>query len=306
MSESYTYEMHGWQFAAALARRTISRTGTGLAALTLALLAGCAAQHTGGAPIVDLSGGGQGGQGAATGAATGTYVVKPGDTLYQIAQSHGLSLNQLKSLNGIANPNQLRVGQVLKLSGSASAPSYSAPVAPAPPNSGSSSGGLTAQPLAPLNGAPEQSPTTPAPAPAPQTPPPAAPSGPVTRAADAGAIDWTWPAKGSVVQNFDANSKGIDIAGNPGDPVYAAASGKVMYAGNGVRGLGNLIIVSHDDGFITAYAHNQSLLVKTGQMVKRGSKIANMGSTDTTSTKLHFEIRRKGVPVDPLQYLPAQ
>jgi len=119
-------------------------------------------------------------------------------------------------------------------------------------------------------------------------------------------ITWAWPASGQIIQPFSARSKGIDIAGNPGDPVYAAADGMVTYSGNGVRGLGNLVIINHQNGFITAYAHNRTLLVQPGQEIKRGTKIAEIGQTDTTSPRLHFEIRRKGTPVDPLQYLPPR
>jgi lipoprotein NlpD len=127
-----------------------------------------------------------------------------------------------------------------------------------------------------------------------------------TPAADAGLISWGWPANGKVIQGFTQTTKGIDIAGNAGDAIEAAANGKVMYAGNGVRGLGNLIIVNHDNGFITAYAHNRTLLVKAGQEVKKGAKIAEMGQTDAASVRLHFEVRRQGTPVDPLQYLPSR
>ncbi|MNV65023.1 Murein hydrolase activator NlpD precursor [compost metagenome] len=129
---------------------------------------------------------------------------------------------------------------------------------------------------------------------------------PTPRAADASVINWAWPANGPIVQTFNASSKGIDISGALGDPITAAADGLVKYSGNGVRGLGNLIIVEHQNGFITAYAHNRSLLVKTGQNVKRGAKIAELGQSDTTSPRLHFEIRRQGTPVDPMQYLPAK
>jgi lipoprotein NlpD len=128
----------------------------------------------------------------------------------------------------------------------------------------------------------------------------------VTPASDAGLISWGWPANGKVIQGFTQTTKGIDIAGNAGDAIEAAANGKVMYAGNGVRGLGNLIIVNHDNGFITAYAHNRTLLVKAGQEVKKGAKIAEMGQTDAASVRLHFEVRRQGTPVDPLQYLPSR
>src|SRR5690606_17764137 len=127
--------------------------------------------------------------------------------------------------------------------------------------------------------------TPPAQTPAPVPTPP--------RASDATLISWGWPSSGPVTQTFNSSTKGIDIGGALGDPVAAAADGKVMYSGNGVRGLGNLIIINHQNGFITAYAHNQKLLVKTGQTVKRGAKIAEVGQTDTTSPRLHFEIRRQ-------------
>ena len=111
------------------------------------------------------------------------------------------------------------------------------------------------------------------------------------RAADANLISWGWPANGKIIQGFNNNTKGIDIEGTPGDPVVAAADGTVMYAGNGVRGLGNLVLLGHSDGFITAYAHNQQLLVKTGDTVKKGARIALLGQTDTTSPRL-YRIRR--------------
>jgi lipoprotein NlpD len=140
-------------------------------------------------------------------------------------------------------------------------------------------------------------PTTPVKPKEPETPPPAS---------DAGVIHWGWPAKGRIIQSFNANTKGVDIEGTEGEPIDAAADGKVMYAGNGVRGLGNLVLLGHSDGFITAYAHAQQLLVKTGQKVKKGAKIATIGKTETTSPRLHFEIRRHGTAVDPLAYLPTR
>lgn len=112
--------------------------------------------------------------------------------------------------------------------------------------------------------------------------------------------------EGKIIQGFTSNTKGIDIEGQAGAPVLAAADGKVLYAGNGVRGLGNLILLGHSNGFITAYAHNQTLLVKTGSAVKKGVKVATIGQTDTTSPRLHFEVRRSGTPVNPLSYLPAR
>lgn len=127
----------------------------------------------------------------------------------------------------------------------------------------------------------------------------------VTRAADAGKLDLMWPAKGDIIQHFTQETKGIDIAGTVGEPVVAAASGKVVYAGNGVRGLGNLVIIDHGNGFITAYAHNERLIAKQNDSVTKGAEIATLGQSDTTSPRLHFEVRRNGTPVNPLSYLPA-
>jgi lipoprotein NlpD len=143
-----------------------------------------------------------------------------------------------------------------------------------------------------------------APAAAPAAPS-TAPSGPTSADADDD-IDWVWPAKGKLVTGFSdtANLKGIDIAGQAGAPVIASAGGKVVYAGAGLRGYGKLVIIKHNNKFLSAYAHNREILVKEGQQVTRGQKIAEMGSTDADQTKLHFEIRRLGKPMDPLKYLP--
>ena len=116
-----------------------------------------------------------------------------------------------------------------------------------------------------------------------------------------------WPAQGNLVNGFDeSRNKGLDIAGKSGDPVLAAADGRVVYAGSGLRGYGNLIILKHNNTYLTAYAHNQTLLVKEDQDVRRGQKIAEMGNTDADQVKLHFEIRRQGKPVDPARFLPAR
>jgi lipoprotein NlpD len=125
-------------------------------------------------------------------------------------------------------------------------------------------------------------------------------------AADPDALSWVWPASGKVITGFSdsANLKGIDIAGKAGQPVVASAAGKVVYAGSGLRGYGKLVIVKHNATFLSAYAHNQEILVKEGQQVAKGQKIAEMGSTDSDQVKLHFEIRQRGKPVDPLRYLP--
>lgn len=252
-------------------------------AFGLIIMVGCASKGLR-APVVDLSGA----QPSAVAQPDGSYVVKPGDTLYQIARANNVDVDELKRWNNLGDPNQISVGQVLRMSGGAAqpAPIISAKVPPRPlePSNDSAAAG-----------------TAPVPAPQPASAKPAAP-----RAADASLIDWAWPAGGQIMQGFNNNSKGIDIVGALGDPVTAAADGKVMYSGNGVRGLGNLIIVNHQNGFITAYAHNRALLVKTGQQVKRGVKIAEIGQSDTTSPRLHFEIRRQGTPVDPMQYLPAK
>lgn len=273
------------------------------------VLAGCASRTTR-APVVDLNTTPTPPAPAASGA---TYVVKPGDTLYGISRANGVDIESLKRWNNITDSNHLAVGQVLKLSapgsGAGTAPTGGAK-SPATPVKPPETKPTEPTPLPPPPG---EQPATPAPNQAPPaanppatTAPPPAETPKPARAADAGQINWGWPAQGQVIQNFSNSTKGIDISGNPGDPVVAAADGKVMYSGNGVRGLGNLIIINHTNGFITAYAHNQSLLVKSGQEVKKGAKIAEVGQTDTSSPRLHFEIRRQGTPVDPLQYLPSR
>lgn len=240
------------------------------AVLATSILAGCASS-TSHAPVTDLTGGASSSSSAEAG---GTYIVKPGDTLYKIAQKNNVDVATLIRANNISDPSQLRVGQTLRLGG-AGGP------APAPSST------VTATPV-------------------PVAPPAAAEATTAEKASDAALIQWAWPASGRIIQGFNSNTKGIDISGAPGEPVHAAADGKVMYAGNGVRGLGNLILLGHSNGFITAYAHNQTLLVKTGQQVHRGAKIALIGQTDTTSPRLHFEIRRRGTPVNPLSYLPPR
>jgi lipoprotein NlpD len=120
-------------------------------------------------------------------------------------------------------------------------------------------------------------------------------------------LQWDWPAKGTLLQAFDeTRNKGIDISGKEGDAVTAAGDGQVVYSGNGLRGYGNLVIIKHTDDYISAYAHNKQILVKQGQAVKRGQRIADLGKSDTANPKLHFEIRRQGKPVDPLKYLPPR
>lgn len=266
--------MHGgYRIARPLTGSLVRYSRQALMALgVLAVLAGCGTSGSR-APVTDMSSAGK-----QQGASTGTYTVRAGDTLYKIAQAHGTDVATLARLNKISDPTQLRIGQVLRLDSGTPVPSQPA----------TSGGPATAAP------APVATPVT----------PPAATT--AARANDANLIKWGWPASGKIIQGFNKNTKGIDIEGKPGDPVVAAADGTVMYAGNGVRGLGNLVLLGHSDGFITAYAHNQQLLVKTGDSVKKGARIALLGQTDTTSPRLHFEIRRRGEPVNPLSYLPQR
>jgi lipoprotein NlpD len=173
----------------------------------------------------------------------------------------------------------------------ASTPTTSAPAASAPP-------ATTASPAASTPSAPSAAPT----------PAPPAESKGSTQAPDEDddKLGWVWPASGKLVTGFSdtANLKGIDIAGKAGQPVVASAAGKVVYAGSGLRGYGKLIIIKHNKSYLSAYAHNKEILVKEGQQVTRGQKIAEMGNTDADQNKLHFEIRRLGKPMDPLKFLP--
>jgi lipoprotein NlpD len=162
--------------------------------------------------------------------------------------------------------------------------------------------------VAPPTAAPGVAPPAVVPAPAPAAPAAAAAgAAPATAEGDED-LDWVWPARGKIVTGFSdtANLKGIDIAGTTGTPVVASAAGKVVYAGSGLRGYGKLVIIKHNNKFLSAYAHNREILVKEGQQVTRGQKIAEMGNTDADQVKLHFEIRRLGKPMDPIKYLPPQ
>lgn len=260
--------------------RPFSSTALSIAAVAV-LLAGCASNRTDRAPIVDAT------SGTSATSVESSYIVQSGDTLYKIAQTHNMSVAKLISINNITDPSQLRVGQRLILDG-------------AVPTTGTT----TAVISPPVSGASGSAATSPIETPA--APVQLEPSTSTPRASDASLVSWGWPADGKIIQSFTASTKGIDLAGAVGDPIIAAADGKVMYAGNGVRGLGNLILLGHTNGFITAYAHNDSLAVKTGDEVKKGQRIASLGQTDTTSPRLHFEVRRRGTPVNPLSYLPER
>jgi len=222
----------------------------------------------------------------------GYYTVRPGDTLIRIGLEHGQNWRDLVRWNSLENPNLIEVGQVLRVVPPTEA-AVARPVA---------AGAVTAagSPAAPRPGTA----TAAAPAPVPVPTPPA----PAPASAGEDDLAWVWPVNGGpIVAPFDeAKNKGIGIAGNAGDPVLASADGRVVYAGAGLRGYGNLIILKHNNTFLSAYAHNQTLLVKEDQTVRRGQKIAEMGSTDADRVKLHFEIRRQGKPVDPVKYLPPR
>ncbi|WP_408004121.1 peptidoglycan DD-metalloendopeptidase family protein [Ramlibacter alkalitolerans] len=227
----------------------------------------------------------------------GYHTVRPGETLIRIALESGQNWRDIVRWNNIENPNVIEVGQVLRV-----VPPVSAPVAQAeapravPPAAPSSS---VLPPLS-AGSAPRVAAT-----PAPAAPAPA----PLPQASADDDIPWAWPTSGAavVLAGFDEQkNKGIDIGGRPGDPVLAAADGRVVYAGAGLRGYGNLIILKHNNTYLTAYAHNQSLLVKEDQTVRKGQKIAEMGATDSDRVKLHFEIRRQGKPVDPARFLPPR
>lgn len=257
--------------------------------VTSLVLSGCSTNTP--APITDIH---SSTPSAPQSTAGGNYTVQVGDTLYKIAQQHGTTVQAIANANNITDPSQLRVGQVLVVNGASQVAQTSTP-APRPsttPVPGSDSNAATTSPVTTSS---STSPTS-----------SASVSTKSPRASDANLISWGWPTNGKIIQSFTASTKGIDLEGNVGDAVNAAADGKVMYAGNGVRGLGNLILLGHSNGFITAYAHNDSLIVKTGQEIKKGQRIATLGQSDTTSPRLHFEIRRRGTPVNPLSYLPER
>ena len=237
----------------------------------------------------------------------GFYTVKPGDTLIRIGLETGQSWKDIARWNNLDNPNLIEVGQVLRVvppgavvaadTGVVTRPVVPQAVAPASAPLPAASAASAPRAASSAPAATAASTPTPAPAPAPV---------PVASGGDDDTA-FIWPASGSLVAGFDeARNKGLDIAGKAGDPVLAAADGRVVYAGAGLRGYGNLVILKHNNTYLTAYAHNQTLLVKEDQSVRKGQKIAEMGNTDADRVKLHFEIRRNGKPVDPARYLPAR
>jgi lipoprotein NlpD len=240
----------------------------------------------------------------------GYYAVKPGDTLVRIGLESGQNWRDIARWNNIDNPNLLEVGQVLRVVApgvdAAAATSRAVPltkVETRPLDSGKGA-------AAPAGAAAASVPVAPM---APATVATGASGAPAPSAAAAGPRDnddevvWAWPSAGNVTNSFDdARTKGLVFAGKAGDPVLAAADGRVVYAGSGLRGYGNLLIVKHNNTYLTAYAHNQTLLVKEDQVVRRGQKIAEMGSSDAERVQLHFELRKLGKPIDPARLLPPR
>ena len=220
----------------------------------------------------------------------GYYTVKPGDRMIRIGLDNGQSYKDIARWSNIENPDRIEVGQVLRVVPPAGE-AVSRPVTQA------SAAPITTTQLPPVSASKQAAPPVAA---------PASPT-PATQPASEEEIALIWPSNGAVSATFDeVKNKGLDISGKAGDPVLAAADGKVVYAGAGLRGYGNLIILKHNNTFLTAYAHNQTLLIKEDQSVKKGQKIAEMGSSDADRVKLHFEVRRQGKPVDPIKYLPTR
>ncbi len=230
-------------------------------------------------------------------AADGYYRVRKGDTLIGISLDHGVSWRDLAAWNQIDNPNLIEVDQLIRVKPPKPTRSATAPATTSGASQATDSSAPGKTDIRPLASA--KPPALP-----PATPPSTAPAAAAPAAKAADGITLSWPAKGNVITQFaDPGYKGIALSGTEGDPVSAAADGRVVYSGNGLRGYGNLVIVKHDGDFLTAYAHNKSILVTEGQQVKRGQKIAELGKTDSDQPKLHFEVRKSGKPVDPLKFL---
>lgn len=289
-------------------------------ALVAAVAAGCATRRTP-APVVDarapkpmvaIAG-------APVPARSGDefHTVKRGDTLYSIALEHGADYRELAQWNGLDDPSRLRVGQSLRVKAAAAAP---AAVSAEPERQsvqvGSARivGRVESRPLEALPPLPAREPpkseiarmqiAKPQPVKAEPSVPKA--EAPIAKSeAPSGLGQFIWPVKGKVLSEFaEPRRKGIDIDGKPGDPIVAAAPGRVTYIGSGIPGMGKLVVLKHENGFITVYAHNRNILVKEQQAVARGQRIAELGSTDSERPKLHFQIRKGAAAVDPLLYLP--
>ena len=260
------------------------------------VLSGCASPlHQ--APVVDHRHGatltpGQLPSGVENAGKPGYYTVKPGDTVYHIATENKQTWQDIVAWNKLDNPNVIEVGQVLRV---------------VPPNATiENTGGAVASTRAVT--APAKVESRPLDKTDATKGAAAAAAASGSSSAEAGAIDWMWPTSGAVISSFDNNAqqKGIDLAGKLHDPVFAAAAGRVVYAGSGLKGYGNVIVIKHNADYITAYAHNDVLLVKEGDAVQRGQKIAEMGSSEANRVELHFELRKQGTPIDPTKVLPPR
>ena len=248
-----------------------------------------------------------------------SYTVQKGDTLYGIALEHGFDYKEVAEWNGIEPPYIIRIGQQLKLASATQSTVVVTPLKSAMEveevRPSGEEGMLKTQPKAIKQPYAPQAEKLPAQAEAaPVKPAPVEENDrPAEKKEDASVddderIEWNWPAAGKVIAGFNEASgtgKGLDIGGKSGQPVFAAAPGKVVYSGNGLRGYGKLVIIKHSNIYLSAYAHNSQILVKEGQNVTKGQKIAEMGNSDADQVKLHFEIRRFGKPVDPMKYLPS-
>ena len=254
------------------------------------------------------------------------YTVKRGDTLLRIALEHGQNYRDLVTWNDLSNPNDIKVDQVLRVlppdsaaNGVQTGAIVMPPVEKTPPTppvvkktepkgekKPYSDSALAELQRADSNGGGKAEASVkpvPAPSAAVTAAPPAAAA--ASASADEEKLSWMWPSDGRVIATFDeGKNKGVDIAGKAGQQVVAAGAGKVMYAGSGIRGYGNLVIVKHSNSLLSAYAHNRTIVVKEGQSVTKGQMIAEMGDSDADSVKLHFEIRQQGKPVDPSRFLP--
>ena len=265
------------------------RTRVLVCLLLVLLLPGCGSKPR--APVEDRN----------TRAAPGSsvYVVQRGDTLYSIAFRYGMDYRRMAAANQIPAPYTIYPGQKLYLKEAAVVPT----TASRPP---ATTGTVAARPPAPKNPAPSGSATSAVTKPSSSAATVASPkteTAPVAAAVDG----WRWPTSGPVVRGYSSSvHKGIDIAGRRGDPIYAVANGTVVYAGAGIVGMGELLIVKHNEVYLSAYAHNDRLLVGEGERVRAGQKIATKGNSGTDEVKLHFEIRKAGKPVDPARILPRR
>jgi len=218
--------------------------------------------------------------------------VVAGDTLYSIAWESGRDYRDLARWNRIAPPYVIKPGQKLRLYPPAGMSQTDRPLSK--PDSPASSQRAAAEKVPDKNKSGGERPQ--------------APAGRQARAGTTKQLDWMWPTDGALLERYTNNgpNKGIDIAGRKGQPVFAAETGQVVYQGGGLRGYGQLIIIKHNADFLSAYAHCDKIYVKEGNVIKRGQKIADMGSSGTDRAKLHFEVRYRGAPVDPQEYLPKK